>query len=75
MSRRSDHTISAWPVTLQIIMISTTCTGSSSRWNSMAPQIAEKAKPAMLDERATTNTAAIAHGETAIGFASVSTPT
>ncbi len=40
----------------------------------MAPQIAEKAKPAILDESAATNTAAIAHGETANGFESVSTP-
>jgi len=72
MSRRSDHTISAWPAMLQIIMISTTCTGSSSRWNSMAPQIAEKAKPATLDVSAAMKTAAIAHAETAAGFVSAS---
>ena len=63
MCRRSDHTISAWPPMLQIIMISTTRTGSSSRWNSMAPQIAEKAKPAMLELSAATKMAAIAHSE------------
>ena len=38
----------------------------------MAPQIAEKAKPAMLDVSAATKTAAIVHAEMAGGFASVS---
>jgi hypothetical protein len=57
ISRRSAHTISAWPQALQIIMICTARTGSSIRWNSMAPQIAEKAKPATLEISAAANTA------------------
>ena len=36
---------------LQMIMTMTIRTGSSSRWNSIAPASAEKAKPATLDTR------------------------
>jgi hypothetical protein len=63
IARRSDHVISAWPPRLHTIMICTASTGSSLRWNSMAPQIAEKAKPAMLETRAATKAAAIAASE------------
>ena len=43
---------------LQIIMVCTAATASSIRWNRMAPQMAENAKPATLDITAAVNTAA-----------------
>ena len=65
MPRRIAQVIVAWLAMLQVIMICTTRTGSSAKWNNIAPQIAENANPAMLDARAPTPIAAI----TAMPFA------
>ena len=64
----------ACPAALQIIMICTARTGSSTTCRSSAPQIAEKANPATLDTRAETKTASMtgmtrSAGPTPIGSA------
>jgi hypothetical protein len=46
---------------LQTIMISTMCTGRPRRWNNIAPQMAENAKPATLDTDAAAKMASITH--------------
>ncbi len=51
--------MAAWLAMLQVIMIDTIRTGSSIRWNSMAPASAEKANPAIPDTSDATKTAAI----------------
>jgi len=49
MLRRNSQVMAAWFAMLQAIMIDTMRTGSSCRWNRIAPAMAENAKPVMLD--------------------------
>lgn len=49
IARLGEQAIAVWLAILQTIMIWTIYMGSPARWNSMAPQTAEKANPAMLE--------------------------